>query len=111
MTSQTGLDNLDFKTYRALLEALLPAGSLCALSDAAGQYPSRRRDVSTPIVAKVLGRLDERAARRICVVCREIVRVRIPPSSWLAAPLRGADQQTLGYLLGLRAGGGGFEGS
>ncbi len=97
MTSQTGLDNLDFKTYRALLEALLPAGSLCALSDAAGRIHHADEAFERAIVGKVLGRLESESPANLHSLPR-IVRVRIPPSSWLAAPLRTADQQTIGYL-------------
>jgi diguanylate cyclase (GGDEF)-like protein len=97
MTGQAGLDNLDFKAHRTLLEALLPAGSSCALSDAAGHIHHADEGFEHGIVAKVLGRLASESPANLRRLPR-IVRVRIPPKSWLAAPLRTEDQQTIGYL-------------
>jgi diguanylate cyclase (GGDEF)-like protein len=97
VTTQTGLDNLDFKNYRTLLDALLPPGSLCALSDAAGQIVHADEAFQRPVVARVLGRLASEPPANLRALPK-IVRVRIPPSSWLAAPLRDEDQHTMGYL-------------
>jgi hypothetical protein len=95
MKSHTGFDNLDFKAFRTLLDALLPAGSLCALSDAAGQIHHADEGFEHGIVGKVLGKLASEPPANLRGLPR-IVRVRIPPKSWLAAPLRTEDRQTLG---------------
>ena len=97
VTTHTGLDNLDFKTYRTLLEGLLPPGSLCAVSDVAGQIFHADETFQRGIVARVLSRLASEPPVNLRSLPK-IVRVRIPPSSWLAAPLRDEDQQTMGYL-------------
>jgi diguanylate cyclase (GGDEF)-like protein len=97
MTTSTGLDAVDFSTCRTLLDGLLPAGSVCALSDAAGRIQHADETFQQAIVAKVLGRLASEPAENLRSQPK-IIRVRIPPHAWLAAPLRGEDKQTLGFL-------------
>jgi diguanylate cyclase (GGDEF)-like protein len=91
------LDTLDFNAYRTLLEGLLPAGSSCALSDAAGRIHFADEDFEPAIVGRVLGRLASQPGQNQRGQPR-IIRVRVPPHAWLAAPLRGEDKRTLGYL-------------
>src|SRR6185295_9739834 len=97
MTSSPSLDTVDFNAYRTLLDGLLPAGSLCALSDATGRVQHADETFPQPIVARVLGRLASEPAENLRSQPK-IIRVRIPPHACLAAPLRGEDKQTLGYL-------------
>jgi diguanylate cyclase (GGDEF)-like protein len=97
MTTSTGLDAVDFTSYRTLLEGLLPAGSQCALSDAAGRIQHADETFQQAIVAKVLSRLASEPAENLRSQPK-IIRVRIPPHACLAAPLRGEDKQTIGFL-------------
>jgi diguanylate cyclase (GGDEF)-like protein len=97
MTHSAGLDTVDFNAFRTLLEGLLPPGSLCALSDAGGRVHYADPGFQHAIVDKVLARLASEPAASARSQPR-IVRVRIPPSAWLAAPLRGDDKQPFGYL-------------
>jgi len=97
MTTSAGLDTVDFNAYRTLLEGVLPAGSLCALSDAAGRIQHADETFQQAIVARVLGRLASEPTENLRSQPK-IIRVRIPPHAWLAAPLRGEDKQTLGFL-------------
>ena len=97
MTTSTGLDTVDFNAFRTLLDGLLPAGSLCALSDSAGRIQHADETFQHAVVAKVLGRLASEPAENLRSQ-PQIIRVRIPPHAWLAAPLRAEDKQTLGYL-------------
>src|SRR5262245_7635341 len=97
MTSSPSLDAVDFNAYRTLLEGLLPDGSSCALSDAAGRVQHADATFPQPIVARVLGRLASEPAENLRAQPK-IIRVRIPPNACLAAPLRGEDKHVLGYL-------------
>jgi len=97
MTTSTGLETVDFNVYRTLLEGVLPAGSLCALSDAAGRVQHADETFQQAVIARVLDRLASEPTENLRSQPK-IIRVRIPPDAWLAAPLRGEDKQTLGYL-------------
>jgi diguanylate cyclase (GGDEF)-like protein len=97
MTSNSGLDTVDFNSYRTLLEGLLPAGSLCALSDSAGRIQQADDAFQHAVVVKILGRLASEPQANLRSQPK-IIRVRVPPHAWLAAPLRGEDKQTLGFL-------------
>jgi len=97
VTTNSGLETVDFNAYRTLLEGLLPAGSLCALSDAAGGIKHADGTFQQTVVAKVLGRLANEPPANLRSQPK-IIRVRVPPHAWLAAPLRGEDKQTMGYL-------------
>jgi len=97
MTTNTGLETVDFNAYRTLLDGLLPAGSLCALSDAVGGIKHADETFQQAVVAKVLGRLANEPPANLRSQPK-IIRVRVPPHAWLAAPLRSEDKQTMGYL-------------
>ncbi len=97
MTTRTGLETVDFTALRALLAAVLPRGSRCALSNATGEIHAADEGFNRQRAARVLATLPQLERPEMGALPRPL-RVRVGADRLFVAPLRGDHDEALAYL-------------